>query len=82
MVLCMTDDMDIDTDQITDHPPDVDIDQYVPNSNFRIERMSESSIWVCAYTDEPGESDHHYDITVTEEGGIKITHREEESTTG
>jgi len=57
--------MGIDTDHITDHPPDVDIDQYVPNSNFRIERMSESSIWVCAYTDEPGESDHHYDITVT-----------------
>jgi len=75
----MTDDMDIDTDHITTHPPDTDIDQYVPESNFRIERMSEQSIWVCAYTDDPGEPDHHYDISVTETGGLRITHREEDS---
>jgi len=78
----MTDDMDINTDHITDHPPDVDIDQFVEDCNFRIERMSDESVWICAYTDEPGEPDHHYDIAVTDEGGLKITHREEGSTNG
>jgi len=72
--------MDNDTDHITEHPPDIDIDQYVPESNFRIERMSESSIWVCAYTEDDDKPDHHYDISVTEDGGLKITHREEDST--
>jgi len=76
----MTDDMDIDTDHITTHPPDVDIDQYVPDSNFRVERMSERSIWVCAYTEDENEPDHHYDISVTDDGGLTITHREEDCT--
>ena len=75
----MTDDMDIDTDHITDHPPDTDIDQHIENCNFRIERMSEESLWVCAYTSDPDEPDHHYDLSVTNDGGLKVTHREEES---
>lgn len=72
----MIDPDDIDTDHITEHPPDTDIDQYIQNCNFRIERMSAESVWLCAYTDDPDAPDHHYDISVTEDG-LRITHREE-----
>jgi uncharacterized protein (DUF433 family) len=61
----------------TEHLPDDDIDQYVPDANFRIERMSADSLWLCAYTHDENEADHHYDITVTDDAGLKITHREE-----
>jgi len=44
--------------------------------------MSDESVWICAYTEDPDEPDHHYDINVTEDGGLTITHRAEDSTTG
>jgi len=71
-------DDDIDTSHITKHPPDVDIDQYIENCNFRIERMGEDGLWLCAYTNDTCEPDHHYDVSVTDEGGLRVTHREEE----
>jgi hypothetical protein len=67
-----------DNDRISHHPPDTDIDQYVENCNFRIERMSDEGIWLAAYTHDGEKPDHHYDITVTENGGLHVTHREEE----
>jgi hypothetical protein len=76
--MSMTASDDIDTSQITEHPSDTDIDQYVENTNFRIERMSADGIWICAYTNDSDEPDHHYDLYVTEDGGIHITHREED----
>ena len=71
------DDIDIKTSQITEHPPDTDIDQYIEHTNFRIERMGPDGVWICAYTDDPDEPDHHYDLYVAEDGGIHITHRKE-----
>ncbi|KPN31962.1 hypothetical protein SY89_02719 [Halolamina pelagica] len=73
------DDLDIDTDRVTEHPPDTDIDQYIEDCNFRIERMSFDGLWICAYTGDPDEPDHHYDLTVTDDGGIHVTHRKEGS---
>jgi hypothetical protein len=40
--------------------------------------MSADGVWICAYTNDSDEPDHHYDLYVTEEGGIHITHREED----
>jgi hypothetical protein len=39
--------------------------------------MRSDYVWICAYTDDPDEPDHHYDLNVTDEGGIRVTHREE-----
>jgi len=68
--------IEIDTEHITRHPPDTDIDQYVTDCNFRIERMGADGVWVCAYTNDPDAPDHHYDIYITDDG-LHITHREE-----
>jgi hypothetical protein len=65
-----------DTDHITEHPPSVDIDQYIEDCNFRIERLTDDGLWACAYTNDPDEPDHHYDISIHSDG-IHITHREE-----
>lgn len=65
-----------DQDHITKHPPETDIDQFIENCNFRIERMSEESVWLAAYTHDDGEVEHHYDIHVTDEGGLHIIHEE------
>ena len=78
MSMTAPDEIDIDTSQIVEHPPDTDIDQYVEDANFRIERMRSDGVWICAYTKDPDEPDHHYDLYVTEDGGIHITHREED----
>lgn len=43
------DEIDIDTNQIVEHPPNTDIDQYVEEANFRIERMGSDGVWICAY---------------------------------
>lgn len=65
-----------DSGDIEEHPPAVDIDQYVQKCNFRIERMDGDAIWLAAYTDD-GEPDHHYDLRVTEDGGLHVSHRTE-----
>lgn len=70
----MTDD-ETDTSNIEEHPPSTDIDQYVPNCNFRIERMGGDAVWLCAYTDDD-EPNHHYDIYI-DDGGLHVVHREE-----
>ena len=62
---------------MNEHPPDIDIDQYVKDCNFRIERMGDDSIWLCAYTDDSDEPEHHYDITATDSGELHVTHRRE-----
>lgn len=62
---------------LTEHPPERDIDDYVPKSNFRIERMGEDALWLCAYTEDPDAPDINYDISVTDEGGIRVTRRAE-----
>lgn len=72
---------DLDISDITEHPPDTDIDQYIEDCNFRIERMSSDIVWICAYTEGPDEPDHHYDLYISDDGGIHITHRQEESPT-
>jgi hypothetical protein len=72
-------DDDIETSHSAEHPPDTDIDQYVKECNFRIERMRSDGIWLAAYTDDPDEMNHHYNITVTDDGGLHVTHREEET---
>lgn len=69
---------DDNDDRLSYHPPDTDIDQYVENCNFRIERMSDDGLWLAAYTHDGDELDHHYDVTVTDDGGLHVTHREEE----
>jgi len=76
MSMADPDDIEIDTEHITRHPPDTDIDQYVENCNFRIERMGSDGVWVCAYTHDEDEPDHHYDIYITDDG-LHITHRAE-----
>lgn len=71
------DDSNIDTSHVDEHPPDVDIDQFVEDCDFRIERMRPDAVWVCAYTNDPAEAAHHYDLRVSDDGGIHITHRKE-----
>jgi hypothetical protein len=61
----------------TEHPPETDIDQYITDCNFRVERMGGDSLWLAAYTEDSEEPDHHYDITVTEEEGLHVSHRTE-----
>lgn len=62
----------------TDHPPDTDIDDYIENVNFRIERMGEDAVWLAAYTrDDDDPIDHHFDITVSDDG-LHIRHRRED----
>jgi hypothetical protein len=58
--------------------PQDDVDDYVPKSSFRIERMSEGSIWIAAYTDDPTRPDIHYDVRC-EDGGLYVTRRAEDS---
>jgi hypothetical protein len=65
-------DFDVDSD-IYLSPPETDIDQYVQDCNFRIERLGEDGLWVCAYTHDPDEPDHHYRIRA-EEDGLHITY--------
>lgn len=72
-----TDSDDIDTSHITKHPPAVDIDQYVTNCNFRIERMGADGLWVAAYTHDDDRPDHHYNISIREDG-LHIRHRKED----
>lgn len=62
--------------RIDEYPPHKDIDQYVPNSKFRIERMREDCIWIAAYTDDDSEPDHHYYL-ICDGGGLRVTHRRE-----
>jgi len=71
------DDIEIDTSHISRHPPDTDIDEYVENCNFRIERMGSDGVWVAAYTDNPDEPDHHYNISARDDG-LHIRHRAED----
>jgi hypothetical protein len=70
------DEIDIDTSQIVEHPPDTDIDQYVEEANFRIERMGSDGVWICAYTNDPDEPDHHYDLSFNV--SFHVTHRKED----
>jgi hypothetical protein len=39
--------------------------------------MRPDAVWVCAYTNDPAEATHHYDLRVSADGGIHITHRKE-----
>jgi hypothetical protein len=60
---------------ISEYPPKTDIDDYVKDCDFRIERMREDYIWLCAYTKNDSEPDHHFDIHTDGDGGLHITHR-------
>lgn len=71
---CMTNE---DPGDIEGHPPDTDIDQYITDCNFRIERMSDNSVWLAAYTHDDDEPNHHYDITVTDDETLHVSHRTE-----
>ena len=68
---------DEDPGEIEEHPPEVDIDDYIEDCNFRVERMWERGIWVCAYTHADNEPDHHFDLRVTDDGGLHVSHRTE-----
>ena len=65
------------TNQIEIIEPDDDVDDYVPDSAFRIERMDADGIWLCAYTSDPTLPDIHYDISVTDTGELRVTRRVE-----
>lgn len=70
---------DIDTDSETyTISPEIDIDQYVEDCNFRIEKLGTDGLWICAYTQEPDEPDHHYTIRA-EEDELHISHERDYS---
>jgi hypothetical protein len=75
------DDHDTNNGSISEHSPATDIDHYIEDCNFRIERMSSDAVWICAYTEDDDEPDHHYDLHITNERGIHITHRKEKPRT-
>jgi hypothetical protein len=65
---------DIDPDSETyTIPSEIDIDQFVEDCNFRVEKLGTDGLWVCAYTQEPAEPDHHYTIRA-EDDELLISH--------
>lgn len=72
-----SDDIEVDDSHVTRYPPDTDIDEFVEDCDFRIERMGADGLWVAAITHDEDELDHHYNILVREDG-LHIRHREEE----
>ena len=59
--------------------PSDDVDDYVRDCNFRIERLGTDGLWVCAYTNDPELPDIHYNIRVTDAGELEISRSAEPS---
>lgn len=71
------DDIEVDTSNVTRYPPGTDIDEYIEDCDFCIERLDEDGVWVAAITHDDDEPDYHYNISCRDDG-LHIRHREEE----
>jgi hypothetical protein len=60
--------------------PDDDVDDHIPHSGFRIERMGADGIWVAAFSNDDDLPDIHYDISCRD-GGLHVNRRVEPTDT-